>query len=99
MSTPNSDTVTSSYRKARKRELDRISQQRKRKKDRDHVARLQARLDDLQQDADKKHVGDLLLERDRNQAQIERHQDRMRKIQAILVADMQDMDLQSGMES
>jgi hypothetical protein len=78
-------------KKARKREMDRICQQRKRQKDRDTVRKLEARLKSLQQRAGDRFVYDMVIKHEKDQARISRHQQRMKQIQALLQADMEDL--------
>lgn len=78
-------------RKARKREQDRLCQRRKREKDRENLRKLEARLDGLQNSDEPKVVLDLLLQREQDQAKIERQGQRLRQIEALLQAGIQDL--------
>lgn len=86
-----SESMAASDRQARKRELDRLCQRRKRKKDRDLIDRLQARINDLQKQADGGHFNSLLIDRENRQALTARHSERMMKIQALVLEDLGDV--------
>ena len=78
-------------RKVRKRELDRIHQQRKRQKERERVRDLELKLESLHQRADDKLVYDMTVKHENIKARISRHLLRVEQIQALLKADVEDL--------
>ncbi|GAB7350831.1 hypothetical protein MBLNU459_g1364t1 [Dothideomycetes sp. NU459] len=87
----NDSRSTAEQRKARKREQDRLCQRRKREKDRENLRKLEARLDGLQKSDEPKVVLDMLLQREKDQAKIERQAERLRQIESLLRAGMDDL--------
>lgn len=87
----NDSRSAAEQRKARKREQDRLCQRRKREKDRENLRKLEARLDGLQNSDDPKVVLDLLLQREKDQAKLERQGQRLRQIEALLHAGIKDL--------
>jgi hypothetical protein len=85
------EPASAEQKKARKRELDRLCQQRKRRKDRELVQRLETQLNSLKQRADGDIFYDLILQREKDQAKIDRHIQRAKQIQALLQADLDDL--------
>lgn len=77
-------------RRTRKREMDRICQQRKRKRDRENLQRLEERVQLLQQDKESVFLAELMKERDENERRNLRHRTRMLQIQGIIQADLED---------
>ncbi|KAH6699807.1 hypothetical protein BKA61DRAFT_208170 [Leptodontidium sp. MPI-SDFR-AT-0119] len=78
-------------RKARKRESDRISQQRKRKKDREAICKLKAQVKALKHGSDDNHVYNLILGQEKDQEKIKRHLERVKQIEALVKADLKDL--------
>jgi hypothetical protein len=78
-------------RKARKRELDRISQQRKRKNDRETISKLKTQVRALEQQTDDNHVYNLILKQEKDQDKIKRHIERVKQIEALIQADLKDL--------
>ncbi|RDW74225.1 hypothetical protein BP5796_07667 [Coleophoma crateriformis] len=76
-------------KRARKRELDRISQRRKRQKDRETMNRLR---NSLEQPHDPSWLHHLVLKQEADLARLHRHGERMIQIQTLLQADLADMD-------
>lgn len=86
-----SRSVSLEERRARKREQDRLCQRRKREKDRENLRRLEARLDGLQSADETKTVLDLILRREQDQAKIDRQVERLRQLQSLLQAGLNDL--------
>jgi hypothetical protein len=84
-------------KKAKKRELDRICQRRKRTKDRDERQKLEDRVKFLQQEKDDKFMKQLLLERDRNEERAARQKNRLLQMKALVEADLAEFDTTQGM--
>lgn len=80
-------TVTDEKR-ARKRQLDRIAQRRKRQNDRETMDRLKKSLENPQEPT---MIQDLVLKQERDLARIGRHGQRMRQLQALIQADLADL--------
>lgn len=76
-------------KRARKRQLDRISQRRKRQKDRDTMERLKR---SLAQPNDPTLLHSLVLKQEQDLARIHRHGERMMQIQALIQADLADLE-------
>ncbi|RDW67532.1 hypothetical protein BP6252_08928 [Coleophoma cylindrospora] len=76
-------------KRARKRELDRISQRRKRQKDRETMNRLR---NSLEQPHDPSWLHHLVLKQEADLARLHRHGERMIQIQTLLQADLADLD-------
>ncbi|RFU24896.1 hypothetical protein B7463_g11445, partial [Scytalidium lignicola] len=76
-------------KKARKRQLDRLSQRRKRRKDRETMERLKR---SLEQPPDPSLLHTLVKKQEQDLARIHRHGQRMMQIQALLQADLADLD-------
>lgn len=89
-------TPDTEKRKARKRELDRISQQRKRKNDRETISRLKAQVKALEQQSDDNHVYNLVLKQEKDQEKLNRHLERMKHIEALVEADLKDLGKDEG---
>lgn len=81
-------------RKARKREQDRISQQRKRKNDRETISKLKAHVKALeQQTGDDNHIYNLILEQKRDQDKLKRHLGRVKTIEALVQFSLDDLEM------
>lgn len=95
-SSPGRLSTSVGQKRERKRELDRICQQRKRKRDRENVQKLEAKLQSLRQKADDKTVYEILMVREKDQARMARHKKRMHQIQDLLQADLIDLSDDDG---
>ncbi|KIX95084.1 uncharacterized protein Z520_09000 [Fonsecaea multimorphosa CBS 102226] len=78
-------------KRTRKREMDRICQQRKRKRDRENLRNLEQRLQILQDEKPDSLLAQLIKDRDDNEARNNRHRTRMLQIQGLLRADLTDL--------
>ena len=78
-------------KRARKREMDRICQQRKRKRDRENLQRLEERMQLLQQDKQDMLIADMMRERDQNEESNMRHRKRLLQISGLIRADLADL--------
>lgn len=88
---------TIDQKKAKKRELDRICQRRKRRKDRDNLKTLEDRVKFLQQQKDDVLLKALLLEKEQNEERATRRKRRLLQMQALLEADLAELNTHDGM--
>ena len=95
-SAPQRRQVFVESRRAKKKETDRICQQRKRKRDRENLERLQQRVDLLQKDRGDILLTELIEERDQNEARNIRHRTRLLQIKGLAEADLADMTFNAG---
>jgi hypothetical protein len=99
MATPSdvkhSERQTSDKRKARKRELDRLSQQRKRQKHRERINQLEEKLRCLQQVTDNRIIHDLMMKQERRKELVARHRERAEQIRLLLQTDLDDLEEKS----
>lgn len=83
-------------KKAKKRELDRICQRRKRRKDRDNLKTLEDRVKFLQQQKDDVLLKTLLLEREQNEERAAGRKRRLLQMKALLEADLAELNSHDG---
>lgn len=81
--------MTADDKKSRKRQLDRISQRRKRQKDRETMERLKKSLENPD---DPSMLHSLILKQEQDFARQSRHEQRMLQIKALVQADLADVD-------
>ncbi|OAP60914.1 hypothetical protein AYL99_05916 [Fonsecaea erecta] len=78
-------------RRAKKREMDRMNQQRKRQRDREYLQQLQENVQLLQQDKASSLASRLMMQRDRDDQRLRRHRTRMLQIKGLINADLADL--------
>lgn len=78
-------------RKARKRELDRLAQQKKRKNDRDTISMLRAQVKALEQQSDGNQMYNLIVKQEKDQWILKRHLERMKRIESLVQEDLKDL--------
>ncbi|OQV10423.1 hypothetical protein CLAIMM_14424 [Cladophialophora immunda] len=83
--------LSTDCRRAKKREMDRMNQQRKRKRDREYLERLQENVQLLQQDKASNLASRLMAERDLNDERMLRHRKRLLQIKGLIEADLADL--------
>ncbi|EXJ75429.1 uncharacterized protein A1O5_02125 [Cladophialophora psammophila CBS 110553] len=83
--------LSADCRRAKKRQMDRMNQQRKRKRDREHLQRLQENVQLLQQDKASSLVSSLMTQRDLNEERMLRHRKRLLQIKGLIEADLADL--------
>lgn len=79
-------------RKAKKRELDRKAQQKKRKNDREMISKLKAQVKAFEQKSDDSQVYRLILKQERDREKLKRHLERVKQIESLIHADSRDLD-------
>jgi hypothetical protein len=77
-------------KRERKREIDRISQHRKRQKDRERIVQLEEQLNCLRRPHDNSLMASLLDTQKKQNLRAARHRERLKQIEALLKADVED---------